>query len=211
LGSSSALMPPGGTATSVADARGLLYHPGISNRSYPGRQVRLASTTRVSPLAARGGTYGRKWRTDDAWDMYPVFCNMPQICDLGPIILLPFRTKACWGFLSPFKIPTASAGFEPLNLGIRGQHATSAPPKPLAQHFNHYATPGPAVGEVLFILRLLCMCRWHSDSRSYSQNMHSSFLLEQFRINWKSELSHALSSPPIPLDWVRHSWMMQIS
>jgi hypothetical protein len=26
LGSSSALLPPGGTATSVADARGLLYH-----------------------------------------------------------------------------------------------------------------------------------------------------------------------------------------
>ena len=34
-------------------------------------------------------------------------------------------------FLSPFKNPTASAGFEPANLGIRGQHATSVPPKPL--------------------------------------------------------------------------------
>ena len=45
--------------------------------------------------------------------------------------IVPGR-RTCWGFfLSPFKNPTASAGFEPANLGIRGQHATSAPPKPL--------------------------------------------------------------------------------
>ena len=29
------------------------------------------------------------------------------------------------------KNPTASAGFEPENLGTKGQHATSRPPKPL--------------------------------------------------------------------------------
>jgi hypothetical protein len=29
------------------------------------------------------------------------------------------------------KNPTASAGFEPANLGIKGQHATRRPPKPL--------------------------------------------------------------------------------
>ena len=29
------------------------------------------------------------------------------------------------------KNPTASAGFEPANLGTKGQHATSRPPKPL--------------------------------------------------------------------------------
>ena len=28
------------------------------------------------------------------------------------------------------KNPTASAGFEPANLGAKGQHATSRPPKP---------------------------------------------------------------------------------
>ena len=28
------------------------------------------------------------------------------------------------------KNPTASAGFEPANLGIKGQHATPRPPKP---------------------------------------------------------------------------------
>ena len=29
------------------------------------------------------------------------------------------------------KNPTASAGFDPANLGTKGQHATSRPPKPL--------------------------------------------------------------------------------
>ena len=37
---------------------------------------------------------------------------------MGPTALLPFRRKACSGFFfSPWKILTASAGFEPANLG----------------------------------------------------------------------------------------------
>jgi hypothetical protein len=32
------------------------------------------------------------------------------------------------------KNPTASAGFEPANLGTKGQHTTSRPPKPLLRH-----------------------------------------------------------------------------
>ena len=35
-------------------------------------------------------------------------------------------------FLFTLKNPTASAGFEPANLGTKGQHATSRPPKPLS-------------------------------------------------------------------------------
>jgi hypothetical protein len=31
----------------------------------------------------------------------------------------------------PLKNPTASAGFEPANLGTKGQHATSRPPMPI--------------------------------------------------------------------------------
>ena len=49
---------------------------------------------------------------------------------MGPTALLPLRRKACWGFFRP-KNPTASAGFEPANLGTKGQHATPRPPKPL--------------------------------------------------------------------------------
>ena len=35
------------------------------------------------------------------------------------------------------KNPTASAGFEPANLGTKGQHATARPPKPLTHMLNH--------------------------------------------------------------------------
>jgi hypothetical protein len=66
----------------VVDARGLLYHSRISNRSYSGRQVPLASTTRGSPLPARGGTMG-----GNGGQM------MPGICTQG---YLSCRKSATW-------------------------------------------------------------------------------------------------------------------
>ena len=36
------------------------------------------------------------------------------------------------------KNPTASAGFEPANLGTKGQHVISRPQKPLSTVFNSY-------------------------------------------------------------------------
>jgi hypothetical protein len=36
------------------------------------------------------------------------------------------------------KNPTASAGFEPVTLGCKGQHAASRPPKPLIRAFSWY-------------------------------------------------------------------------
>ena len=50
---------------------------------------------------------------------------MPQICDMGPTALLPFRRKACWGFSHPEK----SDGFD--RVRTKGQHATSRLQKPL--------------------------------------------------------------------------------
>ena len=58
---------------------------------------------------------------------------MSQIYDMGPTVLLPLRRKARWGFFRP-KIPTASAGFEPANLGTKGQHATPRTPKLVTPH-----------------------------------------------------------------------------
>ena len=52
---------------------------------------------------------------------------MPHIYDMGPTALLPLRRKVCWGFFGPKNL-TDSAGFEPPNLGTKGQHATSRPP-----------------------------------------------------------------------------------
>ena len=49
---------------------------------------------------------------------------MPQICDTGQTALLPFQGRRDENFFV-LKNPTASAGFEPANLG------TSRPPKPL--------------------------------------------------------------------------------
>ena len=50
-------LPPGSTAASVAYC---MIHC-FSKRSYFGRQVPLAYTTRGSPLTAKGGTMGEKW------------------------------------------------------------------------------------------------------------------------------------------------------
>jgi len=48
------------------------------------------------------------------------------------------------GFTSPLKegvlrifSPSASAGFEPANLGTKGQHATPRPPKLLVRNMDH--------------------------------------------------------------------------
>ena len=41
---------------------------------------------------------------------------------MEPTALLPLRRKARWGLFRP-KNPKASAGFEPANLGTKGQHA----------------------------------------------------------------------------------------
>jgi hypothetical protein len=39
-------------------------------------------------------------------------------------------------FLFALKYPMASAGFEPANLGSKGQHATCRPPKPISNSFT---------------------------------------------------------------------------
>ena len=73
---------------------------------------------------------------------------------MGQTALLSFRRKACWGFFFALKNPTASAEFEPANLGTKCQQATSRPPKllpyvhiiyiyfqtsvPLSYSFIHY-------------------------------------------------------------------------
>jgi len=62
---------------------------------------------------------------------------MPQIYDMRPTALLPLRRKACWEFFRP-KNPTVSTGFEPANLGTKGQNATPRPPKPIFDNIGLY-------------------------------------------------------------------------
>ena len=83
-------------------------------------------TARCLHQSERKNYLGEKWPviSTESYDFHAYtigFFYMPQICDMGQRALLRFRRKN----------PTASAGFEPANLGTKGQHATSRPPKPL--------------------------------------------------------------------------------
>ena len=51
------------------------------------------------------------------------FFYIPQSWNMGQILSLPLRRKACWGLFGHPKNPTASAGFETSNSGTRGQRA----------------------------------------------------------------------------------------
>jgi len=45
---------------------------------------------------------------------------MPQICDVGPMALLPFRRKACWGFFRPEKSWRLRPGLNPRTWVLEG-------------------------------------------------------------------------------------------
>ena len=53
---------------------------------------------------------------------------MPQIYDMGQTALLPLRREGVLRIFFALKNPTASAGFEPANLGTKGRQATLRPP-----------------------------------------------------------------------------------
>ena len=86
-------------------------------------------------LAAKGGTVGENL----SGNFFPKFRLPRKFRDLLHAANLRHGTD---GFTSPPKEgvlriffapknPTVSAGFEPANLGTKGQHATPRPPKPL--------------------------------------------------------------------------------
>jgi len=45
---------------------------------------------------------------------------MPQICDMGPTALLPFRRKACWGFFHPENSWRLRPGLNPRTWVLKG-------------------------------------------------------------------------------------------
>jgi hypothetical protein len=98
---------------------------------------RYQASPRVSP---RESTQRRKvelWARKcpvilPKWRLPRHFRNLLHAVKLrhGTDGLIPLRRKACWVFFRP-KNPTTSAGCKRANLGTKGQHATSRPPKPL--------------------------------------------------------------------------------
>ena len=75
-----------------------------------------------TPLAAEGGTVRGREMFRKIWPRIRFPRNSRDLLHVGNL------RHGTDGFSSP---PTASAGFEPTNLGTKGQHATSRPPKPL--------------------------------------------------------------------------------
>jgi hypothetical protein len=60
---------------------------------------------------------------------------MLQICDTGPMAYFLSKGRHAEDFFA-LKNPTSLAGFEPANLGTRGQHATPRPPKQPETTYN---------------------------------------------------------------------------
>ena len=108
----------------------------IFSLSYLHRQVSPPETLVVK----RGTTWARNGR----WSL-PENARLPRkiqgsfTCRKSTawdkLLYVPSEGRRAEEFFA-LKIPTASAVFEPGNLGTKGQHATSRPPKPLEKSYN---------------------------------------------------------------------------
>jgi hypothetical protein len=98
-----------------------------------------ASEATLANSAAEGGNVGEKWPrilpkvTTSTSLLCSFTCRKARHGTDG------FTSLPNEGVLRIFfrpKNPTASTGFEPANLGTKGQHATSRPPKPLSYIYH---------------------------------------------------------------------------
>ena len=122
------LMPP-----RMHCIRRLIVQTLVFSRSYLHRQVTPPQT-----LVVKGGT---TWAENGRW-ILPENARLPRniqgsfTCRKSTIwdrrLFFPSEGRRTEDFFA-LKNPTASIGFEPANLGTKGQHATSKPPKPLSQ------------------------------------------------------------------------------
>jgi len=88
----------------------------------------VSATPKTTPAHPSSGrwNYGREMAENFSergnFNVTFGFFYMPYIYDMEQVALLPFWRKVSWGFFR-LKNPMASARFEPVNLGNRGQHA----------------------------------------------------------------------------------------
>ena len=92
------------------------------------------------PSCQRWNYVGEKWPMNFAWNAWlprsipgSFTCRKSTTWDRR--LYFPSEGRRAEDFFA-LKNPTASAGFEPANLGTKGQHATSRPPKPLTPSFG---------------------------------------------------------------------------
>ena len=104
--------------------------------------VQTLTTSRLprDPSSQKWNYVGEKWPMYFAWNarlprsiQESFTCRKSTTWDRR--LYFPSEVRRAENFFA-LKNPTASAGFEPANLGIKGQHATSRPPKPLSLTFN---------------------------------------------------------------------------
>jgi len=69
----------------------------------------------------------------------------PQICDMGPTALLPFRRKACWGFFRPEKSWQLWPGLNPRTWVLKGSTLT-------LDHQSHLSRLG---GSSIFLINVV--------------------------------------------------------
>ena len=87
---------------------------------------------------------GEKWQMNFAWnDRLPHSIQESFTCRKSTTwdrrLYFPSEGRRAEDFFA-LKNPTASAGFEPANLGTKGQHATSRPPKMLWVNLTYLLT-----------------------------------------------------------------------
>ena len=114
-------------------SRRLIVQSLVFSRSYLHRQPET--------LVVKGGT---TWARNGRW-ILPENARLPRNIQ-GSFTYRKSTTWDKWLYFPSegrraedffaLKDPTASAGFEPANLGTKGQHATSRPPKPLFDRFS---------------------------------------------------------------------------
>ena len=97
--------------------------------------VQTLTTSRLprDPISQRWNYVGEKWPMNFAWnDRHPRSIQKSFTCRKSTTwdrrLYLPSEGRRAEDFFA-LKNPTASAGFEPANMGTKGQHATSRPPK----------------------------------------------------------------------------------
>jgi hypothetical protein len=104
---------------------------------------------RERPLAAEGGTFRGQKMLRQISSRIRLPRNSKDLLHAAKSatwdrwLYFPFEGRRAEEFFA-LKNPTASAGFEPANLGTKGQQATSRPSKPIIQYTD----------KIIFIVRL---------------------------------------------------------
>jgi len=114
------------------------YPPTLDVPTFPARCLHVQRRER--PLAAEGETLRGREMFRQIWPRIRLprnsrafTCRKSATWDRR--LYFPSEGRRAEDFFA-LKNPTVSAGFEPANLGTKGQHATSRPPKPISKWYR---------------------------------------------------------------------------